>query len=247
MPWVGCVLGAGIASSVKFALLDGLGMLVLMLAVMAIERRHVLATGWLAVACLGRETNVLGGAVLVDRLPQWFARWRRSRWRHDDALVPLDVAGLLRTLGPAFVGAERGRTQLRRAVLRASSRCSRRVDDRQSRRRRMVGDPEPVQPPELVGITVQAGYLVLRPAWTQPWWRLGTAYVVLMALLGTAVWEGSPGALVHVLLPLTFAFNVLVTQSRWFWPLAILGNLSVYHGLDVQGAVALAVPLTVVR
>ena len=86
---------------------------------------------------------------------------------------------------------------------------------------------------ELVGITVQAGYLVLRPAWTQPWWRLGAAYVVLMALLGTAVWEGSPGAFVRVLLPLTFAFNVLVTQSRWFWPLAILGNLSVYHGLEM--------------
>ncbi len=233
VPWVGCVLGAGIASSVKFALLDGLGMLVLMLAVIAIERRrHVLATGWLAVACLGRETSVLGGAVLVDRLPRSGRAVAALALAGATIIVPLVVwQAYLRTLGPAFVGtSDVGRNfavpfsgfveawQVTLADLAAAG---------------WSATPSRFSLLELVGITVQAAYLVLRPAWTQPWWRLGAAYVVLMALLGTAVWEGSPGAFVRVLLPLTFAFNVLVTQSRWFWPLAILGNLSVYHGLEM--------------
>ena len=38
-----------------------------------------------------------------------------------------------------------------------------------------------------------------------------------------------------MLLPVSFAFNVLVVQSRWFWPLVILGNLSVWHGLPMIG------------
>ena len=34
---------------------------------------------------------------------------------------------------------------------------------------------------------------------------------------------------------MSFAFNVLVVRSRWFWPLVILGNLSVWHGLRMIG------------
>jgi hypothetical protein len=30
---------------------------------------------------------------------------------------------------------------------------------------------------------------------------------------------------------MTFAFNVLIVKSRWYWPLAIVGNLSVVGGL----------------
>jgi len=35
-----------------------------------------------------------------------------------------------------------------------------------------------------------------------------------------------------VLIPMTFAFNVIVSRSRWFWPLVIFGNLSVLYGLQ---------------
>ena len=40
-----------------------------------------------------------------------------------------------------------------------------------------------------------------------------------------------------MLLPVTFAFNVLVVleQGRWCWPLLILGNLSVWHGIPMIG------------
>ncbi len=31
---------------------------------------------------------------------------------------------------------------------------------------------------------------------------------------------------------MTFAFNVVVPRGRWFWPLVLLGNLSVLAGLE---------------
>ena len=42
---------------------------------------------------------------------------------------------------------------------------------------------------------------------------------------------------------MTIAFNVLLPRTRWFWPLAILGNLSAWHGLDAPGVPVLSVYL----
>jgi hypothetical protein len=83
----------------------------------------------------------------------------------------------------------------------------------------------------IVGLTTQAGFLAMRRDWGSPWWRVGAAYAVLMPFLSALLWEGYPGAASRVLLPMTFAFNVLVGRSRWFWPLAILGNLSILNGI----------------
>ena len=38
---------------------------------------------------------------------------------------------------------------------------------------------------------------------------------------------------VGVLLPMTFAFNIILPRNRWFWPLFVLGNLTVLHSLEV--------------
>jgi hypothetical protein len=87
----------------------------------------------------------------------------------------------------------------------------------------------------MLGLTVQMGYLLWRREWGSAWWRVGAIYCVLMPFLSYLVWEGYPGAFPRVLLPVSFAFNVLVVKSRWFWPLVILGNLSVWHGLPMIG------------
>jgi hypothetical protein len=60
------------------------------------------------------------------------------------------------------------------------------------------------------------------------------AYALLMTVLGPAVWEGDPGAMSRVLVPMTIAFNVLLFRGRWSWTFWCLGNLSVLHGLDVM-------------
>jgi hypothetical protein len=80
--------------------------------------------------------------------------------------------------------------------------------------------------------TAQAAVLAAYRNWSSPWWRLGAAYALLGLVRGPAVWEGHPGAAARVLLPMTIAFNVLLPGSRLFWPLWILGNLALVHGLE---------------
>ena len=44
------------------------------------------------------------------------------------------------------------------------------------------------------------------------------------------VWEGYPGAVTRVTLPLAFGFNVLLAREagRQFWPWFVLGNLHLF-------------------
>ena len=49
-----------------------------------------------------------------------------------------------------------------------------------------------------LALTVQAVYLVRRPRGNDAWWRAGAMWVLMMALLGTSVWEGHPGAATRV-------------------------------------------------
>ena len=53
----------------------------------------------------------------------------------------------------------------------------------------------------------------------------------MLLCLGTAVWEGFPGAATRVLLPLTLAFNLVVTRTRAPLAWLVAGNLTVFSGL----------------
>ena len=86
----------------------------------------------------------------------------------------------------------------------------------------------------LVSLTTQFLVLAWHREWRNAWWRMGMAYAGLMAVLGPAVWEGHPGAVTRVVVPMTIAFNVLLPQRRWFWPLWVLGNASLLHGVDAM-------------
>jgi hypothetical protein len=55
-----------------------------------------------------------------------------------------------------------------------------------------------------------------------------------MLVLGPAVWEGHPGAIARIMIPMTIAFNILLPRDRWFWPLWILGNAGVMFGFEVM-------------
>ena len=85
----------------------------------------------------------------------------------------------------------------------------------------------------MIGLTIQTAVLLIVRDWRSPWWRAGMGSVLLMVVLGPAVWEGLPGAVTRVLLPMTFAFNVVLPGNRWFWPLWVLGNLSIIPALEV--------------
>ncbi|MDP3070127.1 MAG: hypothetical protein Q8N18_07560, partial [Opitutaceae bacterium] len=82
-----------------------------------------------------------------------------------------------------------------------------------------------------LGLTVQAAFFAVRRDYADRWWRIGAAYAGLMLLLGTAVWEGFPGAATRVLLPLNLAFNVLVLRTRAPLAWLVAGNMTVLAGL----------------
>lgn len=83
----------------------------------------------------------------------------------------------------------------------------------------------------LVGLTVQALHLCLHRDWNDPWWRIGAAYLLMMAVLGPAVWQGTPSAAFRILLPMTLAFNLVASARKapMFW--LVLGNLPVALGV----------------
>jgi hypothetical protein len=85
----------------------------------------------------------------------------------------------------------------------------------------------------LLAATAQWLFFVLRPRWSDPWWRLGASYAALLVVLGDAVWEGYPGAALRVLLPMTLAFNVLLPRGGKWRAWLVLGNLSVFCSSDV--------------
>ena len=80
----------------------------------------------------------------------------------------------------------------------------------------------------VAALTVQAIFVIWARMWSEPWWRVAAGYAVLMTLVDWAVWEGHPGAITRVVLPLTFGFNILLAkrQPRGFWLWFALGNLN---------------------
>jgi hypothetical protein len=74
---------------------------------------------------------------------------------------------------------------------------------------------------------VQTTYLLYRREYTSAWWRVALAYALLMFTVHKVVWDGFPGAVTRVTLPLAFGFNVLLAREdgRRFWLWYLLGNL----------------------
>ncbi len=65
----------------------------------------------------------------------------------------------------------------------------------------------------VVCLGVQAAYLVHRRHYASPWWRIAVPYAILMLMVHGVVWEGYPGAVTRVTLPLAFGFNVLLARE----------------------------------
>ena len=231
VPWAGCLFGVGLIMSVRFALTEGPALLLLALAVAAMERgRPWLASGLAALVGLGRETNLVSGLLLLDRVPR---RWRDALSLAARGLVavlpfaawflyvrwvfpPLPVSDAA-NFAPPFSG--------------YLSKWSVTVGQLQAAG--WWGSWARFNLAALISVTVQAGFLLSRREWASPWWRAGVVYCALMPLLSYPVWEGDPGAVMRVVLPMSVAFNVLVVRSRWFWPLVVLGNLTVLHGIHM--------------
>ncbi len=230
LPWFGCLFGAGFAFSIRFALLEGPSVLVLTLAILAVERGwHRTGAAVMGVAGLGRETNLLGAGLLADRIPKNAREIARIAGLFALAVAPFVLWSLyVRSVYPRFSYSNpdsfglpfQAIVQKWMATLTELSKSGWNCYARFS----LVC---------LIGLTTQAIYLLVRWDWKSAWWRMGVVYALFMPLLSPPVWDGYPGAAVRVLLPMAFAFNVAALKEKgWlFWALMVLGNASVLDGL----------------
>lgn len=223
LAWTGVLFSAGALSSVRLALTDLPALALLAAAMLAAERGRDRAAAVLgALAGLARETSVLALAGLVRR--PWFSAGNLARGLAVAAPLAAWLAYVRWRVGPADAGWANftlpgaGLVEKWQAALAALE---------------TVGD-KPLAWTTLLAtaaLTVQAVFFLVRPRLADAWWRFGAVYALLLLLLGTAVWEGFPGAATRVLLPLTLAFNVLAVRTRAHVAWLVAGNLAVLSGL----------------
>ncbi len=225
--WAGVLFSFGLCISVRGSLVDGPSLLFIAAGMALAESgRPWLSAAVLGVAGLGRETNILAGVALAP------AEGSRRGWAlalGRGALVALPLIAWLGILW-CWLG-DAGGAGARNFAVPGVGYARKWVDIW----RLAATGPGSMAWGSLfvqTALTAQALFFLLRPRWSNPWWRVGAAYAVLMALFGDAVWEGYPGAASRVLLPMTLAFNILVPRGRAWWIALLLGNLSVLVSPD---------------
>jgi hypothetical protein len=224
--WLATVFSAGLLWSIRFALLDGPSLLLISLAVASIESgRRWLAASICGIAGLARETNVLSLSALTDP-----AEWTSPR------LIARQVGLVLLALVPLAIWFDYIHAIYRSQIFTSGETLARPLAGALWRTHvalEQLGDgaykPAAMTCAMVAAFGTQVGFLVARPRWKEPWWRIGIAYAALLPLLGQPLWTGTPPTVIRVELPLLVAFNVGlrgVTRPDAFWLLLACGNLS---------------------
>jgi hypothetical protein len=227
--WTGILFSAGVLGSVRFALIDLPALTLVAAALWAAERgRPRTAVGWLAAAALTRETSLLTGAAFVT------GPWKSPRAVGRNLLwIMLAAVPLIAWIGYiswCIAPVNQGARNFAWPLVGFVEKLNEGVVD-------LIQSGLPVNQYALttllamIGLTVQAGFILLRPRPADLWWRVGAAYTLLMLVLGPAVWEGFPIAASRVLLPLSLACNVLALRTRAPVALLLACNLTVFSGL----------------
>jgi hypothetical protein len=228
--WAGTLLAHGTLMSVRYALPDGLSLLLTALAVLALEHGRTLAAGLvLGLATLARETAILAGVMFLRVLRQprgwyvaaWsgvlavlpFALWLdylrsiyRARTLAGGAHITTPFSGLASDISGVWHGVSQGFSPVVRDDLFA-----------------------------LVAFLTQAAFLVwrlTRRRETSAWATVAAAFLLLALLAHPVVWHGAPGAYTRVAMPLTMGVNVLLARDErasWWW--IALANLGVVPGV----------------
>jgi hypothetical protein len=232
MAWAACLLGQGLLSSLRQSLPDGPSALIFALAILAVERnRRWLGAALLGLAGLTRETNLLGTVLLLPRKLTGRST-AMTALQGGLAVAPLVLwMTYLWTLG--FPASEAGLRNFGAPLAAYFTKWSVTLRDLQQggwdswARLSLL---------TLVAVTTQAVFFIRHRDWRSAWWQLGAVYALFMTCLGDAVWEGHPGAIGRVVVPMTVAFNVMLPRLTWpsFVPVWVLGNASVLVGLDAM-------------
>ncbi len=223
--WLACVLTLGALDSVRLSLTDLGAVALLLLAAELVDRGSSWgAAAALALAGLARETSVLAVTLLW---PKARAGAPRAAAQVVLALLPLALwVGWLYQVLPQAGALGKGNFSwpgvsfVRHAVL-----CLRQIAGGNFDSRYTLG---------LLG-ALSLGYqslsLLLRPRPANAWWRMGVPFALLFWVVGDPVWSGYWAA-ARALLPLTFAYNLLLQDDEKFWGKLTLANLPlVAHGV----------------
>jgi len=226
--WTGCMFSLGVLDSVRQSLVDLPALLLLVLAVTAYAKAQTTrSTLWLALSNLTKETSLLGSfALLADNSPRPFP-WRRSALALLAAALPIALWSLY--VGQRFtaVPGSEGLGNFTWPLLGLLAQA------KDSMRELSLGNLDSRYSFSLIaiaGLATQAWVLWRKPLPQSPWWRIGAVYSLLLLFLGPWVWSGY-WAVCRAVLPMTIAFNLLLPDTRAFWPLWIIGNLTMLHAV----------------
>lgn len=238
--WAGVLWSHGWLFSVRNALTDGPSVLMIALAVLAVERgRPWVAAGITGVSGLMRETNVLAGGILIRGLTREPRSWLKVSAALFICLLPVALwIDYLRSIyrDAVFTGGDHLVVPLS-GLLRKVSMTTQAVSS---------GD---FSVGVVASVTVLAGMLVQAAAigwatyrWrrdrtaTSPWLIVAWVFLALGLMAHPVVWEGSPGAITRVMLPFSVGVNVLLSSTpRAPWWLMIGSNLGVIAGIMAFG------------
>jgi hypothetical protein len=226
--WAGCMFSLGVLDSVRQSLVDLPALLLLALATTAYTKAQSTRSSlWLALANLTKETSLLGTtALLADSSLRPFSG-RRAGIALLVAALPLALWSLYVQQRFASTPGSDGLGNFTWPLLGLLTQA------KYSLHEVSLGNLDSRYTFSLIGIVglgTQALVLWRSPHPPSPWWRIGTAYSVLLIFLSPWVWSGYWAAC-RAVLPLTIAFNLLLPATRGFWPLWILGNLTMLHAV----------------
>ena len=234
--WAGSMFSHGLLMSARMALLDGPSLLLLACAVLAAERGHRwVSAAVLGVAGLGRETNLLGGIALP--WPRTGRDWMKTA--AAGALVILPLVVWQDYIWSIYRGTSTSAGADQLTVPLAAYAHKWRVTVGQLRAQGVVS-PAGYTLLAVIAVSVQVVFLAATRAWRDSWWRLAAAFGLLILTAHWVVWEGYPGAVTRVALPLKLGFNVLLARHppRHFWAWFVAGNLDLFaahHSLPLAG------------
>ena len=227
--WTGCMFSQGLLMSVRMSLLDGPSLLLIACAVASAEGGRLWTTASIVgLAGIGRETNLL--ALLAFPLPSGWRGWLKWSAAAALAICPFllwqDYVWSIYRGSSVSAGAEH-------FVLPFTAYLDKWISTLGAVHTLGLVSPAGVTVPVLVALTVQAAFVAWSVQWREPWWRVAAGWAVLMFFVDPPVWDGYPGAITRIVLPLKFGFNVLVARraSPHFWVWWTAGNLDLIASL----------------
>lgn len=234
--WAGILLTHGLLISVRNALTDGPSVLMTATAVLAIERgRPWLAALVTGLSGLARETNIFAGTMFVSKLTRHPRSWLKTAGGVVLCVLPLTLwLDYLRSVyGDAtFVGGGHITTPLAGLWWKTQSTWTVLVTHG-------LTIQTTANVATMLSLAAQGYALVwctrqwLKSRVGSPAWLLVAWPFLLLALTAhRVVWDGTPGAITRVVLPMTVGVNVLLArQARAPWWLIVAANLGVVAGL----------------